>query len=41
MQEGLMVPAHDVAPLENIASGVTGLRIVLVNVFAVSRPDGS
>lgn len=36
-----MVPAHDVAPIENIASGLTGLRIVMVNVFAVSRSDGS
>ncbi len=41
MPEGLMVPGHDVAPLENIAAGVTGLRILMVNVYAVTNPDGS
>lgn len=30
------IPEHDVARMENIAGGVSGLRIVLVNVFAVT-----
>jgi glyoxylase-like metal-dependent hydrolase (beta-lactamase superfamily II) len=30
-----------VAPLEAIAPGVMGLRIIFVNVFAVTHPDGS
>jgi glyoxylase-like metal-dependent hydrolase (beta-lactamase superfamily II) len=37
MNHGIEIPEKDVAPLESIAPGVSGMRIVLVNVFAVSR----
>jgi hypothetical protein len=35
MTDGIQIPEQDVAPMENIAAGVGGLRIMLVNVFAV------
>jgi hypothetical protein len=41
MQEGLLVPAYGVGRLHNVTSGVAGLRILMVNVFAVSQPDDS
>jgi glyoxylase-like metal-dependent hydrolase (beta-lactamase superfamily II) len=41
MQQGLAVPQHDVAPLDNVAEGIAGLRIIMVNVYGVSLPDGS
>ena len=31
---------YEVTPLDDIADGVTGLRIVFVNVFAISGPSG-
>lgn len=37
--EKLTVPEYDEVPLENIASGVTGLRILFVNVFAITTPS--
>ena len=35
------VPEQDALPLDAIAPGLIGLRIVFVNVFAVTHPDGS
>jgi glyoxylase-like metal-dependent hydrolase (beta-lactamase superfamily II) len=35
------VAEQDALPLDAIAPGVIGLRIVFVNVFAVTHPDGS
>lgn len=32
------IPEQDVVPLERIAPGLTGLRILLVNLYAISRP---
>lgn len=37
----LRIPTHQVAAMDDIASGVQGLRIAFVNVFAVTHPDGS
>ena len=34
------VPADEVVPLDAIATGVVGLRILFVNVFAVQGPVG-
>src|SRR4051812_33147352 len=34
------IPEQDVVPLEAIANGLTGLRIVMVNVYAISEPSG-
>jgi Metallo-beta-lactamase superfamily len=31
---------QDVVPLESIADDVTGLRVLLVNVYAISQPPG-
>src|SRR5947209_5200497 len=36
----LPIPEYDEVPLENIAAGVTGLRILFVNVFAITSPLG-
>jgi glyoxylase-like metal-dependent hydrolase (beta-lactamase superfamily II) len=36
MTDGIQIPEQDVAAMDNFAAGVSGLRIVLVNVFAVS-----
>ncbi len=38
--EKISIPDSDIAPLEHIAEGVRGLRIGMVNVFAVSAEDG-
>ena len=38
--EGISISEKDVASLDNIAPGLVGLRIMLVNVFAVSDPGG-
>jgi hypothetical protein len=34
------VPADDTVPLDAIAAGVVGLRIIFVNVFAVAGESG-
>ncbi len=39
--DGYRVQDSEVVPLDRIAAGVRGLRIVFVNVFGISRPDGS
>lgn len=35
------IPPDYVVPMDQIADGVSGLRIAFVNVFAVTNPDGS
>jgi glyoxylase-like metal-dependent hydrolase (beta-lactamase superfamily II) len=40
MVDGIQINDRDVLDLDNIAPGVRGLRIVLVNVYAVSTADG-
>ena len=39
--KNLPLPEEDILPIENIASDIHGLRILFVNVFAVTNPDGS
>ncbi len=39
--DGVEIADEQVVPLEEIAPGVKGLRIVFVNVFGVTHPDGS
>src|SRR5690242_16833276 len=36
----ISIPDQDIVPLEHIAQGVSGLRILLVNVYAISRKSG-
>jgi len=36
----LRIPEYDEVPLDHIAQGVTGLRILFVNVFAIASPSG-
>jgi len=36
----IRVPQDDIVPLDAIAVGVVGVRVVIVNVFAVGGPDG-
>jgi len=38
--QGINIPDNDVATLESIAKGVPGVRIYMVNTFAISRPSG-
>lgn len=38
--EGIDLSADTVVPLDTVASGVSGLRVVLVNVFAIRGPKG-
>ena len=38
--DGIPIPEQDVISIDHIADGVSGLRIVMVNVFAVSHPNG-
>ncbi len=38
--DGITIPERDVASLDHVADGVAGLRIVLVNVFAIEGADG-
>lgn len=35
------IPESYVVPMDQVADGVTGLRLAFVNLFAVSHPDGS
>ena len=35
------VPAYDALPMDAIAPGLFGLRVVFVNVFGVTNPDGT
>src|SRR4051812_15996255 len=37
---GIDIPESDVVPLDDIAAGVAGVRIVLVNVFGVRTSHG-
>ncbi len=38
--DAIPLPFYEIAPLDDIARGVRGLRILFVNVFAVSTPRG-
>ncbi len=38
--DAIPLPSFEVAPLDNIASGLKGLRILFVNVFAISSENG-
>jgi len=40
MDSELGEPACDVAALDHVADGVTGLRIIVVNLYSVTGPDG-
>ncbi len=40
-EEGLPIGEEDVVPLDQIAPGLAGLRILFVNVYGVSNADGS
>lgn len=40
-EEELPIPEQEIAPLNSIAPDLAGLRILFVNVFGVSFPDGS
>ena len=35
------IPDEQVVPIDEIAPGVRGLRIIFVNIFAITHPDGS
>src|SRR5579875_3750731 len=38
--DAIPLPSYEVVPLEEIGAGVRGLRILFVNVFAISGPTG-
>ena len=38
--DAIPLPSYEVVPLDNIAPGVRGLRILFVNVFALATPGG-
>ena len=38
--DAIPLPFYEIAPLDDIARGVKGLRILFVNVFAISGPSG-
>jgi glyoxylase-like metal-dependent hydrolase (beta-lactamase superfamily II) len=38
--DAIPLPFYEIAPLDDIAAGVRGLRILFVNVFAISTPAG-
>ena len=40
MSSDIALSDHDVLPMADVAPGVVGLRIVFVNVFAISGPGG-
>ncbi len=37
----ISIPANEVVPMDEVATGVRGLRIAFVNVFAITHADGS
>ena len=39
--DALPIPAYDLQPLDSIAPGLRGVRTLLVNVYAISNPDGT
>ncbi|HLH00415.1 MAG TPA: MBL fold metallo-hydrolase [Bryobacteraceae bacterium] len=41
MLDVMPMPARTIQPLDHLASGVAGLRTVMVNLFAISSPNGS
>ena len=40
MSKGIEIPDHEIVSLNNIASGLFGLRIMLVNVYAIAADAG-
>lgn len=38
--DAIPLPFYEVTPLDNVAPGVRGVRILFVNVFAISNPAG-
>jgi hypothetical protein len=34
------IPEQDILPLENIGPDIAGVRVLIVNVYAISRPAG-
>lgn len=38
--DSIPLPFYEIAPMDDIARGVKGLRILFVNVFAISSPTG-
>ena len=36
MPRGISITDQDIVPIENVAPGVSGLRIIMVNVYAIS-----
>jgi len=40
MADGIQINDRDVVTLDSVAPGVFGLRIVLVNVYAIATPEG-
>ncbi len=41
MHDELRIPEDEIVPLNRVAAGLIGLRILFVNVFGVASPDGS
>ncbi|MBX9604511.1 MAG: MBL fold metallo-hydrolase [Bryobacteraceae bacterium] len=41
MNRGLRLSAEDLRPMDNVAPGISGLRILLVNVYGITAPGGS
>ena len=39
--DAIPLPSYEAAALDSIAEGLTGLRILFVNVFAIANPEGS
>ena len=37
--DGLPIPEDEIVPLDHVAAGLTGIRTVFVNVYAVSAPN--
>ena len=36
MPRGISITDQDIVPIENVAAAVSGLRIIMVNVYAIS-----
>src|SRR5690349_6211291 len=40
VMDKIPIPDDDIVPMETIAPGVAGLRVMIVNVYAISRSTG-
>ncbi|MBL8211905.1 MAG: hypothetical protein JNK87_14400 [Bryobacterales bacterium] len=38
--EKIRIPDADIVPLDHVAPGVSGMRVLFVNLHAVATPDG-